>query len=63
MHPAGTRFSDKIEVRMKNDNRELYSQLSLVALIKKIVEESDALALEAWNIMLASNYGVKISFR
>jgi hypothetical protein len=34
---------------MKNDNKELYRQLTLMALTKKIVEESDVLALEEFH--------------
>lgn len=49
MHPVGNGFSEGNEPRMKNDNRELYRRLSLVALIKKIVEESDPLALEEFH--------------
>jgi hypothetical protein len=49
MHPVRNGFSEEIEVRMKNDNRVLYRRLSLVALIKKIVEESDPLALKEFH--------------
>ena len=49
MHPIRNEFSEEIKARMKNDNRELYRQLSLVALIKKIVDESDTLALEEFH--------------
>jgi hypothetical protein len=47
--PVGNGFSEEIEARMKNDNRELYRRLFLVALIKKIVEKSDTLALEEFH--------------
>ena len=46
MHPVRNGFSEEIKALMKNDNREVYRRLSLVALIKKIVGESDALTLE-----------------
>ena len=49
MHPFGNGFSEENKARMKNDNREFYRRLSLVALIKKIVEESDPLALEEFH--------------
>ena len=48
MHSVKIGFSKKVEARM-NNNREFYSGLSLVALIKKIVEESDLLALEEFH--------------
>jgi hypothetical protein len=49
MHPVKIGFSEENEVRMKNNNRALYRRLSLVTLIKKIVEESDPLALEEFH--------------
>jgi hypothetical protein len=42
-------FNGENEARMKNDNRQLYRRLSLVALIKKVVEESDPLALKEFH--------------
>ena len=49
MHPVRNGFSEGIETRMKNDNEALYCRLSLVALIKKIVDESDPMALEEFH--------------
>ena len=49
MHPVRNGLCEGIETRMKNDNEALYCRLSLVALIKKIVDESDPMALEEFH--------------
>jgi hypothetical protein len=49
VYPATNGFSQENEARMKIDDRKLYSQLSLVSLIKKIVGECDSLALEEFH--------------
>ena len=49
MHSVKIGFSKGNEARMKNNNRDLYRRLSLVALIKKIARESDLLALEEFH--------------